>query len=224
MEIEQVTDISGRTFWVPSNDIHINSWKNKKLPFCQHKCLDRFDRWLTQEAGKTYKINLALDVGAWCGTWADTMSKHCEKIICFEPDPLNFKCLQKNIKSKKIKCENIALGNYNGSASLTEDNFTQAKRIIKEEGNIKMYKIDEYLSKSKIDLIKIDAEGYELKILEGAKKKIKDVKFLMLEMNSNTSKYGSSNMQVESYVIHKLGFKMLIKLWPDVVYIRPNAN
>ena len=33
MEIEQVTDISGRTFWVPSNDIHINSWKNKKLPF-----------------------------------------------------------------------------------------------------------------------------------------------------------------------------------------------
>ena len=87
-----------------------------------------------------------------------------------------------------------------------------------------MYKIDEYLSKSKIDLIKIDAEGYELKILEGAKKKINDVKFLMLEMNSNTSKYGSSNMQVESYVIHKLGFKMLIKLWPDVVYIRPNAN
>ena len=103
MEIEQVTDISGRTFWVPANDIHINSWKNKKLPFCQHKCLDRFERWLTQEAGKTYKINLALDVGAWCGTWADTMSKHCEKIICFEPDPLNFKCLQKNIKSKKNK-------------------------------------------------------------------------------------------------------------------------
>lgn len=220
MEIEQVTDMSGRTFWVPSNDIHINSWKSKEKPFCQHKCLDRFEKWLGQKLGKTHKINLALDVGAWCGTWTDTMSKHCEQIICFEPDPLNFKCLQKNIKSKSIKCENIALGNYNGFASLTEDNFTQAKRIIKEEGNIKMYKIDEYLPTSKIDLIKIDAEGYELKILEGATNKLPDVKFLMLEMNSNTVKYGASNMHVESYVIHKLGFKLLFKIWPDVVYYR----
>ena len=48
---------------------------------------------------------------------------------------------------------------------------------------------------------------------------LKTVKFLMVELNSNTQKYGSSNIKVEKH-IRSLGFKMLIKLWPDIVFYK----
>ena len=102
--------------------------------------------------------------------------------------------------------------------SLTTEDATQNTRVEKESGEIPMFTIDSFNYKD-IDLIKIDVEGYEMKVLEGATETLKTVKFLMVELNSNTQKYGSSNIKVEKH-IRSLGFKMLIKLWPDIVFYK----
>jgi hypothetical protein len=92
-------------------------------------------------------------------------------------------------------------------------------------GEILMHTID-YYNYTDVDFIKIDVEGYEMRVLEGAKKTItfndenqSYVKFLMIELNNNTRKYGSSNLEIEKY-IESLGFKILIKIWPDIVFYR----
>jgi hypothetical protein len=101
--------------------------------------------------------------------------------------------------------------------SLTEDDFTQAKRVEKE-GDIRMVTLDS-LAYENVDLIKIDVEGYEMEVLKGANNTLTDTQYLMIELNNNTKKYGSSNIDVEKH-IKSLGFKLLLEHWPDKVFYR----
>ena len=207
MKIEKVNG-----FWVPSNDVHLDDWKQGK-PFTQNKCLLKFlDYCKTQNK----KFKTVIDVGAWCGTWAKAMEPHAGKIIAFEPDPVHFECLQKNCTVNCVP-RREALGDEHKMISLTEDDFTQAKRVT-GDGDIRMTTIDS-LEYSDVDLIKIDVEGYEMKVLKGAEKTLKKSQYLMIELNNNTKKYGSSNANVEKY-LDENGFKVLIDHWPDKVFYR----
>jgi len=207
MKIEKVNG-----FWVPSNDIHIEQWKSGQ-PFTQNKCLLKF---LDYCESQHKKFRTVVDIGAWCGTWAKAMEPYAKKIIAFEPDATHFECLQRNCT---INCtpRMEAVGAEIKEVSLTEDDFTQAKRIDKE-GNIKMTTLD-HLDYQDIDLIKIDVEGYEMEVLKGAVKTLASVQYLMIELNNATKKYGSNNIEIEKY-INSLGYKLLINHWPDKVFYR----
>ena len=207
MKIEKVND-----FWVPSNDVHIEQWKSG-APFTQNKCLNKFIKYCESQ---TKKMKTVIDVGAWCGTWAKAIEPFAKKVIAFEPDKIHFECLQRNCT---INCtpRMEAVGAQLQEVSLTEDNFTQAKRV-NEKGNIRMITLD-HMAYEDVDMIKIDVEGYELEVLKGATKTLESVKYLMIELNNNTKKYGSSNVMVEKF-IGDLGFKVLMEHWPDKVFYR----
>ena len=203
--IEQVNG-----FWVPSNDVHIQDWKKNKN-FTQSKCLEKFIAYCKN---KNLKFNHILDIGAWVGTWTMAMNDFCGRVVAFEPDPIHYQCLVKNCPDN-VETHQLAVGNENKMISLSEDNFTQAKRVV-GEGDIPMITVDS-LKLNDVDLIKIDVEGYELEVLKGAIKTLKNIKYLMIELNNNSKKYGSSNREIEKY-LHGLGFRVLIKVWPDIVY------
>ena len=207
MKIEKVNG-----FWVPSNDIHLEEWKVGQ-PFTQNKCLLKFlDYCQTQNK----KFKTVIDIGAWCGTWAKAMEPFAKKVIAFEPDKVHFACLERNCT---INCDprQEAVGSENKHVSLTEDDFTQSKRVEKE-GDIRMVTLDS-LAYENVDLIKIDVEGYEMEVLKGANNTLSGTQYLMIELNNNTKKYGSSNIDVEKH-IKSLGFKLLLEHWPDKVFYR----
>ena len=56
-----------------------------------------------------------------------------------------------------------------------------------------------------------------MEVLKGAVQTLKNVEYIMIELNNNTKKYGSSNLEIEKY-LRKLGYKVMIKVWPDVVW------
>ena len=207
MNIEKVND-----FWVPSNDVHIEQWKSGS-PFTQNKCLNKFIKYCESQ---TKKMKTVIDVGAWCGTWAKAIEPFAKKVIAFEPDQTHFECLQRNCT---VNCtpRMEAVGAQLQEVSLTEDNFTQAKRV-NEKGNIRMITLD-HMAYEDVDMIKIDVEGYEMEVLKGATKTLESVKYLMIELNNNTKKYGSNNIEVEKYIV-SLGFKVLMEHWPDKVFHR----
>ena len=207
MNIEKVNG-----FWVPSNDVHIEQWKSG-LPFTQNKCLNKFIKYCESQ---TKKMKTVIDVGAWCGTWAKAIEPFAKKVIAFEPDQTHFECLQRNCT---VNCtpRMEAVGAQLQEVSLTEDNFTQAKRV-DEKGNIRMITLD-HMKYEHVDMIKIDVEGYEMEVLKGATKTLESVKYLMIELNNNTKKYGSNNIEVEKYIV-SLGFKVLMEHWPDKVFHR----
>jgi len=207
MKIEKVNG-----FWVPSNDIHIEQWKSGQ-PFTQNKCLLKF---LDYCESQHKKFRTVLDIGAWCGTWAKAMEPYAKKIIAFEPDATHFECLEKNCTVNCVP-RREAVGDTEKLVSLTKDDFTQAKRVL-DSGTIRMVALDD-LGLEDVDLIKIDVEGYEMQVLMGAKKLLQTVNYVMIELNNNTKKYGSSNADIERH-LRTMGYKELLVHWPDKVYYR----
>ena len=158
-----------------------------------------------------------MDIGAWCGTWSKAIESYAKRVVAFEPDPLHFHWLEKNCTINCIP-RNQAVGSTDGFISLTEDDFTQAKRVA-GEGKIPMVTIDG-LEYDNVDLIKIDVEGYEMEVLKGAEQTLNTCQYIMIELNNNSKKYGSSNRIIEKYLQDK-GYKVLIDHWPDKVLYRP---
>ena len=208
MKIEKVNNL-----WVPSNDIHIEQWKNGQ-PFTQNKCLNSFIEWCKSQH-QTFRT--VLDIGAWCGTWSIAIAKYSQRVHAFEPDKTHFTCLTRNVAPYvNIDPKMIALGDNNEMVSLTNDDFTQAKRII-GRGDIQLQTIDSFKFED-VDLIKIDVEGFEMKVLKGGEKTLQQCSFLMIELNNNSKKYQSSNVEIEQY-LGELGFRTLINIWPDKVFV-----
>ena len=211
MEIEKINN-----FWIPSNDEQIEKWRKEGHPHMQDRCLNRL---LTHCKVRNIKFKTILDIGAWCGTWSLAMQKYAENIFCYEPNKTHFACLEKNLAPfSNISLYNCAIGNEEGFVKLTEETATQNTRVIQEKGDTKICTIDS-LNLDNIDLIKIAVEGFEMEVLKGATETIKNVQYIMIELNNNTKRYGSSNLEIEKY-LPKLGFRTLIKIWPDVVYRR----
>ena len=211
MNIEKING-----FWVPSNDIHVEQWRQGQ-PFTQNKCLREFLEWCRS---RDKKFNTVLDIGAWCGTWSAEFAPYCKKIYAIEPDRTHVECLLKNLSSfDNIELLDYAVGDIETRVSLTDDDFTQARRIY-SIGNILMKTVDSFKFED-VDLIKIDVEGFEMNVLRGAKDTLKDCNFLMIELNNNSKKYNSSNNEIEKY-IGEYGFTKLIDKWPDKVFVRNN--
>lgn len=202
--------------WVPLEDAQIELWREKGHPHMQDKCLNQFLEWCQIQKKK---FNLIVDVGAWCGTWAMSMQKYAKNIQCYEPNKLHFDCLSRNLAPyTHIKLYNQAVGNVDGFVNLTEESATQNTRVIFEHGDTKISKLDS-LETTGMDMLKIDVEGLEMEVLKGASTKLNEVEYLMIELNNNSKRYGSSNSVIERH-LKSLGFKELIKIWPDIVYYK----
>lgn len=116
------------------------------------------------------------------------------KIYAFEPSPMVFKLLKQNteIRTNNIFCFNQALSNKNGEAELNVskditlwggDNLKESKiRKQKDQNHLKQehittITIDSFVQQNKlvnVNFIKIDTEGFEKEILEGAVQTIRN--------------------------------------------------
>jgi len=119
---------------------------------------------------------VCIDVGTYIGLHTLTLSKLCEKVIGFEAQPLIYDCLENTLKYKNINnvtLYNIALSNEEGHTKIFTNNNGDASLEgirdykFKYNYNIKKNKLDNY-NIQHVDLIKIDIEGSEWSMLEGA--------------------------------------------------------
>ena len=107
-----------------------------------------------------------LDVGASYGDssiwWA---KKFGAKVVAFEPLKDVFIALEKNVEinSVDVVAYNVAIGNGEEIAGKSKGGMFSARGDLK----IKTKRLDEY-SFDRVDLLKIDVEGFELDVIEGA--------------------------------------------------------
>lgn len=145
-------------------------------------------------------LNIMFDVGANTGqTWVEfRRNEPLAKIYCFEPVLETFQELKKNtINDENCIIENCAFGSEEGEKTIhlfdknsplnsLRDDIMNSEKDARQEV-IKIKSLDDYCKRNniqKIDLLKIDTEGYELMVLEGSKNmlKSKSISFIYCEV------------------------------------------
>ena len=144
--------------------------------------------------------SVIIDVGAWQGPYTILFSKLTGdegRVISFEPDPRAREILSDNIRAndiKNAKIESYVLSNEPGKITLNSQWFGDSGSTIMkhlDKGNVRKVLVDaitldQYCEDKKIHPqgIKVDVEGAEGLVIEGAQKIIrKNAPWLMLEFH-----------------------------------------
>lgn len=158
------------------------------------------------------KSKEAIDVGVYRGVYSYKLAEQFKHVHSFEANPILNLYLKKNLSAiiKNMTLYNYALSDKNGSAilkipyrgkSFFNDNIEEIYKLgcatIHKENNFENYnsykvetkKLDDIIKDKEISFIKIDVEGHELNVIEGALNTIKKHKpSLLIEIEEKHTK------------------------------------
>ncbi|EKD90129.1 MAG: methyltransferase FkbM [uncultured bacterium] len=199
-----------------------------------------FNGWLcTKLKGLINKDSVIFDVGANAGLLSLPFAKKCVplgKVYSFDPDEKVVSQLKKNIKLNSfsnIIVEEMALQDNPATEKVTlninravQDNGLRNDGLSTIVANL-TYKIsekivnastiDRYVKENKIkkiEFIKIDAEGADLKVLKGGRETIKKSRpIVFYEHSPVLERFGNfKNLQKAFMFMQKLGYKQYLKV------------
>jgi len=146
------------------------------------------------------KQKVVWDIGANIGVHTSAFSKHSTFVCSWEANPQNFKLLRMNTQGKlapNVKVHNVAISNGKKDTIQIQD-FDQSKSSNKgelsivEKGGVEISarSIDSYMMNYPLpSLIKIDVEGHELEVLQGALVMLKTVKPILYFETADKGSY-----------------------------------
>jgi FkbM family methyltransferase len=165
------------------------------------RSLDEYGEWSEGELSLLFQVlrpgAIVLDVGANIGTHTVAFAKHVTPsgaVVAFEPQRLQFQLLCANVALNalvNVKCVNAAASDARGEVLIPAIDPTQAANFgaLKSEGHAAGERTDalriDDIQLGRCNLIKIDVEGHEPKVLAGARETIKKHRpVLFVENNS----------------------------------------
>lgn len=211
---------NGSYFKMIMNDVHtflFDSSVNKIGNWVRRQCKDNqihepiMSRLIYKFAVRNPDM-VFFDIGAYLGFFgllALSVSKGDMNVKSFEMNPKSFNFLKKNIQLNKhlylenIEAVNVALSEIDQKERLTkyQDFIIDPKIDNAAEDKIDFMTLDTYCNTNNIfpDLIKLDVEGYEGKIIQGARgvlSKYKPVILLELHSNKILQEHGLTRIKV----------------------------
>ncbi len=168
---------------------------------------------------KINKNSNIIDIGAQIGCFALKISQIVKtgNIYCFEPMKWNYKLLKKNIKTNKLKnVKSYKMGVSSEDSEILYINFknTGGHNIYTNKADlyfkIKTISLENFFIKENVnylDLLKLDCEGAEYKILLNTPDNIlKKINQIVLEYhNLDNNNYNISNLKI---FLVRTGFKV----------------
>jgi len=157
---------------------------------------------------KNKKI-IVIDIGSNYGNFIDLVinNLNIKKIYAFEPSTVCFNYLKENYSMNNIKIINIALSNLKKRKKFFESEilsqsslYNRKNKFIRKIKNKSIYYVqtntlDSFYKKNKsdeiYDLVKIDAEGEDFKIINGMKFLLKNFKVKLLKIEIENYKKNS---------------------------------
>jgi FkbM family methyltransferase len=138
-----------------------------------------------------------IDIGAMGGQYTIIASQRVGttgKVISVEPNPLSFRILRNNVKLNNLRnvhLVNYAVGEQPGRTTLYYNEESIDRSLITKTNqnhsiDVEMRTIDSIAEHEPyLTLLKIDTEGYDEKVLEGARNTLQKTRYVIVETNTD---------------------------------------
>jgi FkbM family methyltransferase len=189
-------------------------------------------------------INSVCHVGAHKGQEiTEYLDMGVSSAIFFEPVPENFRILDQVVsKIPNFEAIRIAVGNFDGQINLNlASNDYQSSSVLKphlhlrEAPQVQFNKVmkvristlDRILKGIKAwDLLVIDVQGFELRVLEGAIDTLKSSKYILIEVNRAETYRDCAQVNEIDAFLKRHGYRRVLtrwwSSWGDAFYVREN--
>ena len=188
-----------------------------RLPiiFYLHKLRGTLDREISYLESLITSNKRAIDIGANKGLYSYALSKFCSAVEAFEPQPWSAETITKS-ERPNINVHRVALSNCKGTQTLhiplvkgeiypalaSIENLGQKKH---KDIEVSIERLDDYNFQD-VSLIKIDVEGHESKVIEGAKRTIlREKPILLIEIEQRH--LGDKPIETAFKEITELGYE-----------------
>lgn len=165
-----------------------------------------------------------VEAGGFIGHFTSVYANLFDTVYSFEPDPLNFFCLNKNVQSTNVIKLQSCLGDSHGLVGITLPDAHKNSPIkrtgmyhVTNHGVIPTLMIDD-LELDSCDLIQLDIEGYEIHAIKGAKNTIEKFKpVICLEINKSLKNFKYKKQDVYN-LLDSLNYKVVDNINEDVIF------
>jgi FkbM family methyltransferase len=168
----------------------------------------RVSEYLLKTKGKLF-----IDLGANLGRYSILLAGNYEKVIAVEPDPNNMHFLKRNVEAagvQNVEFMQVAVGNREGEVKLYMAPHIGGHNIYVDNGlgytTVQMKMLASILAECRADLVKVDVEGAEWEVLEGALPVMDKIDSWVIELHNVERK---KEMQI---LLEKFGYRCL---WLD---------
>lgn len=158
----------------------ISNWYQYDFTSTKETKEECFDEYFDFDLLKCSEEEVFVDLGSYTGdtvlSYLKNYGQDCyKKIYCYEITPKIFEILKDNVRHyKNIECRQKGISDIETSMNLLNyDNNLSTNTLEEKDGNIEVTTLDIDISE-KITLLKADIEGFEQKMIEGAKNHIKN--------------------------------------------------
>lgn len=159
--------------WLPDGEKHFPEWMAKNGEIVSGRGTYQMKK-IRASLETCARRRTAIDVGAHVGFWSIHLAAHFKMLHAFEPMAQFRECFLRNVTSKNVILYPVALGDRRGNVQMayspSDSGGTHVANHVLE-GGIQLNPLDEY-DFADVDFIKIDCEGYEHYVIEGARETI----------------------------------------------------
>lgn len=163
----------------------------------------------------------AIDVGGHIGLWSFNLAHRFEEVHAFEPVAAHRECFTVNVLASHTNVElyACALGASEGMVSIRTEPTSSGDSRVDGPGDIPMHMLDS-MELQDVDLIKIDVEGTELFVLQGAVETLARCKPVIIveQKPGHAQKYGLGEKDAIPF-LQARGYRLVRELAGDFILV-----
>jgi FkbM family methyltransferase len=157
-------------WWFPDHEQHLIEWmRNPKtaVEINGRRAYQGSKQLVALQHCRQTRV--AVDVGAHVGLWSFNLAHAFQFVAAFEPVAEHRDCFALNVPRDRaaVVLHSCALGAVEGSVKIAVAPGSSGDSRVAGDGDIPMKRLDSF-KLTDVDLLKIDCEGYEENVVDGA--------------------------------------------------------
>ena len=217
-------------WWLPETDVFFSKWVTGSKTETEYGHKFQLE-YIEKIISLSDNNRVIVDAGSNVGMFSYAFSKKFKQVHAFEPVPMNFDCLKRNLENEEnISIHTVALGSEKGlvkmmgrlvntgSFQIVSEDTQSKKRHVVDFTDIPVVTLDSF-EFNDVDVIKIDCEGFEFNVLTGAMNTlIKNKPLLAIEFTAVNKGGNVDTHDKVKNLIASLGYKEVWHSADDAIY------